>query len=161
MLNVIINEHLYDKEFVSRWCYGFDKLVPHIQKYTPKWAEPITGLPSDRINEVARLYGKAKSACILAGNAFDQVVDSNNAVRAVAILIAICGNLDRPGGNTVPMESTMPMPRPVTLHERYTQEFIDKLVGPEMPRCFQPFIEGTSSAYYRCLDSVLTGEPYD
>jgi anaerobic selenocysteine-containing dehydrogenase len=160
VLNVIINENLYDKEFVSRWCYGFDKLVPHIQKYTPEWAEQITGLRAEQIIEFARLYGKAKSACILAGNAFDQVVDSNNAVRAVGILIAICGNLDRPGGNTVPMESTMPMPNMVTPHERYTQELIDKLIGPEMPRCFQPFIEGVSSAYYRCLDSVLTGKPY-
>jgi anaerobic selenocysteine-containing dehydrogenase len=160
MLNVIINENLYDKDFVSKWCYGFDKLVPHIQKYTPEWAEPITGLPADQIREVARLYGTAKSACIFAGNAFDQTVDSNNAVRAVAILIAISGNLDRPGGNIVPTRSTMPAVKPVHLRERYTQEWVDKLVGPEIASCFQPFIEGTSSAYYRCLDSVLTGKPY-
>jgi anaerobic selenocysteine-containing dehydrogenase len=160
MLNVIINENLYDKDFVSRWCYGFDKLVPHIQKYTPEWAEPITGLPADQIREVARLYGTAKSACILAGNAFDQTVDSNNAVRAVAILIAISGNLDRPGGNTVPTGSTMPVPKSIHLRERYTQDWVDKLVGPEIASCFQPFIEGTASAYYRCLDSVLTGKPY-
>jgi anaerobic selenocysteine-containing dehydrogenase len=160
MLNVIINEHLYDTEFVSRWCYGFDKLVPHIQKYTPEWAEPITGLPAQQIREVARLYGKAKSACILAGNGFDQNVDSNNAVRAVAILIAISGNLDRPGGNIVPVGSTMPMPKPVNFRDRYTQDLVDKLVGPEMPTCFQPFMEGASSAYYRCLDSILTEKPY-
>jgi anaerobic selenocysteine-containing dehydrogenase len=160
MLNVIINERLYDKDFVSRWCYGFDKLVPHVQKYTPEWAEPITGLPADQIREVARRYGTAKSACILAGNAFDQTVDSNNAVRAVAILIAISGNFDRPGGNTVPTGSTMPMPKSVHLRERYTREWVDKLVGPEIASGFQPFIEGTSSAYYRCLDSVLTGKPY-
>jgi anaerobic selenocysteine-containing dehydrogenase len=160
MLNIMINEQLYDAEFVSRWCYGFDKLVPHIQKYTPEWAEPITGLPADQIREIARLYGTAKSACILAGNAFDQTVDSNNAVRAVAILIAISGNLDRPGGNIVSTGSTMPMPKPVHLRGRYTQEWVDKLVGPEIASCFQPFMEGTTSAYYRCIDSVLTEEPY-
>lgn len=160
MLNVIINEHLYDAEFVSRWCYGFDKLIPHIQKYTPEWAGPITGLPVSQIKEIARLYANAKSACILVGNAFDQTVNSNNAVRAVAILIAITGNFDRPGGNIVPMGFTMPVPNPVTLKERYTPEMVDKAVGPEMPVCFQPFIEGISSAYYRCLDSVITGKPY-
>jgi len=160
MLNVIINENLYDADFVSKWCYGFDKLVPHIQKYTPEWAEPITGLPASQIKEVARLYGTAKSACIHAGNAFDQTVNSNNAMRAVVILIAISGNLDRPGGNIVPAGRTMPMLKPVHLRERYTQEWVDKLVGPEFPGCFQPFIEGTSSAYYRCLDSVITEEPY-
>ncbi len=160
MLNVIINEHLYDAEFVSRWCYGFDKLVPHIQKYTPEWAEPITGLPASQIKAIARLYGTAKSACIHSGNAFDQTVDSNNAVRAIAILIAISGNLDRPGGNIVPTGSTMPLLNSVHLRERYTQEWVDKLVGPEIAGCFQPFIEGTSSAYFRCINSVLTGEPY-
>lgn len=160
MLNVVINEHLYDAAFVSRWCYGFDKLVPHIQKYTPEWAEPITGLPASQIKEIARLYGKAKAACIQAGNAFDQTVDSNNAVRAVGILIAITGHLDRPGGNIVSVGSTMPLTKPVPLRERYTQELIDKLVAPEMPPGFQPFIEGPASAYYRCLDSVLTGKPY-
>jgi anaerobic selenocysteine-containing dehydrogenase len=160
MLNVIINEDLYDAEFVSRWCYGFDKLVPHIQKYTPQWAEPVTGLPANQIKELARLYAKAKSACILAGNAFDQTVSSNNAVRAVAILIAITGNLDRPGGNTVSLEPAMPVPKPVVLKERYTQDLLNKSVNPEMPLCFQPFIEGISSAYYRCLDSVLTQKPY-
>jgi anaerobic selenocysteine-containing dehydrogenase len=160
MLNVIINEKLYDTDFVSRWCYGFDKLLHHIQKYTPKWAEPITGVPADQIRKVARLYATTKPACILPGNAFDQTTDSNNAVRAVAILIAITGNLDRPGGNVVSTGSTMPMVNSVHLRERYTKDFVDRLVGPEIASCFQPFVEGTSSAYYRCLDSVLTRKPY-
>ena len=160
MLNVIINEKLHDADFVSKWCYGFDKLVPHIQKYTPKWAEPITGLPANQIREIARLYGTTKPACIVVGNALEHAVDCSNAVRAVAILIAITGNLDRPGGNVVPTGSTMPMVKPVHLRDRNTQGFVDRLVGPEIASSFQPFIEGTSSAYYRCLDSVLTREPY-
>ncbi|MEJ2739442.1 MAG: molybdopterin-dependent oxidoreductase [Dehalococcoidia bacterium] len=160
MLNVIINEKLYDAGFVSRWCYGFDKLVSHIQKYSPEWTATITGLPVEQIIKLARLYANAKSACILAGNAFDQNVDSNNAVRAVAILIAITGNLDRPGGNIVSMGSDMPAVKSIKPVEMYTKELVDKTVGPEFPAFFQPFIEGISSAYYRCLDSVLTETPY-
>ncbi|HEY96358.1 MAG TPA: molybdopterin-dependent oxidoreductase [Dehalococcoidia bacterium] len=161
MLNVVINETLYDREFVNKWCYGFDKLVPHIQKYTPEWGETITGLSAEQIREVARLYANTKAACIYAGNAFDQAVSSNNAVRAVAILIAITGHLDRPGCNLAPtFNPNMPRVKSVHLRERYTQEIVDKLVGPEIPTCFQPFIEGTSSAYYRCLDSILTEKPY-
>ena len=37
---------------------------------------------------------------------------------------------------------------------------VEKLVGPEFPKAFQPFIEGTTSAYYRILESVLTEKPY-
>ncbi len=160
MLNVIINEHLYNHEFVDKWCFGFDKLVPHIQQYTPEWAEPVAGVPASQIREVARLYAKAGSACILAGNALDQNVDSNNAVRAIAILIAITGNLDKPGGNIIPSGSSMPPVKPVNPRDRYTRDLVDKLVGPEMPKFFQPFIEGASSAYYHCLNSVLTEKPY-
>jgi anaerobic selenocysteine-containing dehydrogenase len=160
MINVIVNEHLYDEEFVSKWCYGFDKLVPHIQKYTPEWAARITGLPAEQIKEIARLYAKAKSACILPGNAFDQNVDSNNAVRAVGILIAITGNLDRPGGNLFPSGNKMPALKSIRPMEEYTEDMVKKLVGPEMAAPFQPFTEGTASAYYRCIHSIITEEPY-
>ena len=161
MLNVVINENLYDRGFVDKWCYGFDKLVPHIQNYTPEWGETITDIPAEQIRDVARLYAKTKAACIYAGNAFDQAVSSNNAVRALAILIAITGHLDRPGCNVAPtFNPNMPRVNSVHLRERYTQEMVDKLVGPEIPICFQPFIEGTSSAYYRCLDSILSEKPY-
>ncbi len=161
MLNVAVNEKLYDEEFVDRWCYGFDRLVPHVQKYTPEWASAVCGLPVDQIVELARSYATTPAACINMGNAFDQIVDSSNAVRSVAMLMAITGHLDVPGGNIISAApSAMPTVKSVHLRERYTQEMVDKLVGPEIPLRFQPFMEGTSSAYYRCLDSVLTEKPY-
>jgi anaerobic selenocysteine-containing dehydrogenase len=161
MLHVTINEKLYDDDFVKRWCYGFDRLVPHIQKYTPEWAASITGLPAAQIVQIARLYATTRAASINIGNAFDQTTDSNNAVRSVAILMAITGHLDIPGGNIISgMNSTMPRVKSVHLRERYTQDMVDKLVGPEIPICFQPFMEGTASAYYHCLNSVLTRKPY-
>ncbi len=160
MLHVVITEERYDKDFVTKWCHGFPELKEHIRQYTPEWAAPITGIPADRIREISRLYSDAPSACILVGNAFDQTVNSNNALRAVASLIAITGNLDRPGGNVVPVPGNAPVLKPVHMREKYTQEWIDKLVGPELAPGLQPFIEGTSSAYFRCLDSVLTEKPY-
>ncbi len=46
MLNVIINEGLYDKEFVRDWTFGFDKLEEHVQDYTPEKVEEITWVPA-------------------------------------------------------------------------------------------------------------------
>jgi anaerobic selenocysteine-containing dehydrogenase len=160
MLNVVINENLYDADFVSRWTYGFDQLKAHVQKYTPQWAARVTGLPVKQIEQVARLYATTKPACIYHGNGFEHAPSCNDAIRAVAILMAISGNLDRPGGDVFSVGSTMPAPRSVHLRERYTQEWVDKLVGPEFPRSFQPGIEGTTSAYYRLFESVLTEKPY-
>jgi anaerobic selenocysteine-containing dehydrogenase len=160
MLHVIVKEKLYDEPFVSNWTYGFEKLADHIQKYSPAWAARITGLPSDQITDLARTYATIKPACIDHGNGLEHAPSSNNAVRAVAILMAITGNLDRPGGDIFFGRGGMPMPKSVHLRERYAQEWIDKLVGPEFPKPFQPWVEGTSSAYYRIFDSVLTEKPY-
>jgi anaerobic selenocysteine-containing dehydrogenase len=160
MLNVTVNENLFDADFVSQWCYGFDELKEHIQQYSPAWAEPITGIPADGIREVARLYATTKSATIDPGNGLEHATSASDAARSIAILIAITGHFDRRGGNFVPLGSTMPMPRDVHLRERYTQEWIDKLVAPEFPTPFQPYIEGTSSAYFRAFESVLTEKPY-
>lgn len=164
MLNVVVNEDLIDKEFVQTWCYGYDRLKEHIQQYPPEWAEKITGLPSQQIVEVTRLYATTKKASIDLGNGVEHAPSANDAIRAVAILIAITGHLDRPGGNLFGggnyVTGSMPMPKGITLRERYTEELIDKLVGPEFPKPFQPFLEGVSSAYYRIFESALTGKPY-
>jgi anaerobic selenocysteine-containing dehydrogenase len=160
MLHVIINEKLYEAQFVSEWTFGFDKLIQHIQKYSPDWAAPITGIPADQIKDLARTYATTKPACIDHGNGLEHAPSSNGAVRSIAIMMTITGNLDKPGGDVFYSGGGMPMPESVHLRERYTQEWVDKLLGPEFPKVFQPWMEGTSSAYYRIFDSVLTEKPY-
>jgi anaerobic selenocysteine-containing dehydrogenase len=130
-----------------------------VKQYPPAWAEKITGVPESQIIEVARLYATTKRAAIDLGNGVEHAPSSNDAIRAVAILMAITGHLDRPGTNllnTPPKKS----PKSISLNERITPEMIDKLVGPEFPKALQPFLEGTTSAYYRILESVLTEKPY-
>ncbi len=160
MLNVVVNKNLIDKEFVEKWCYGYDRLQDHVQKYTPEWAERITGVPARQIIDVATRFATTKRAGIELGNGVEHVPSSNDAIRAVAILVCITGHLDRPGGNVFGGPSKMPRPKGVHLKERYTQEWVDKLVYPEFPKVFQPALEGTSSAYYGMLESVLTEKPY-
>ena len=60
MLNVIINEKLYDKEFVDNWCYGFDELKERVQQYPVDKVSEITWIPADLIVKAARLYATAK-----------------------------------------------------------------------------------------------------
>jgi anaerobic selenocysteine-containing dehydrogenase len=160
MLHVIIREKLYDAEFVNRWTYGFEKLEAHVLKYPPEWAAPITGIPEKHITALARTYATVKPACIDHGNGLEHAPSSSNAVRAIAILMAVTGNLDRPGGDIFPGGGGMPRPKSPHLPERYTQEWVDKLVAPEFPKPFQPFFEGTSAAYYKIFESVLTEKPY-
>ena len=159
MLHVVISEDLIDHEFVKKWCYGFNRLQAHVRQYHPQWAESISGVPAGQIEAVARLYAKTPRATIDLGNGVEHAPSSNDAIRSIAILMAITGHLDRPGGNIfVPPPKAAP--QKITLKERYTQALIDELVGPEFPVAFQPFLEGPSSAYYRILESVLTEKPY-
>ena len=160
MLNVVVNENLIDEAFVSTWCYGYEELKDHIQQYTPEWAEEISGVPADQIREVARLYATTEKATIDHGNGFEHARSCNDAIRAVGILIAITGHLDRKGGNFRSNGVAMPRANSIALHARYDQEYVDNQVGPEFPTPLQPWIEGTSSAYYRVMNSVLTEDPY-
>ena len=57
MINVIINEGLFDKAFVDNWTTGFDKLKKHAQDYTPEKVAKITWIDAGAICKAARFYG--------------------------------------------------------------------------------------------------------
>ncbi|MEE9568129.1 MAG: molybdopterin-dependent oxidoreductase, partial [Candidatus Binatia bacterium] len=99
MMNVIIGEDLHDKDFVEKHTYGFDKLVPHVRKYTPEWAEEITWIPADDIRELARLFASTKGASIFQGTCTqDQTANGTQNSRAFSVLQTITGNINVPGG---------------------------------------------------------------
>jgi len=102
MLNVIINEELYDKEFVAEWCLGFDEIRQYIQEFTPQKAEEISWVPADKIIAAARLYATSKPAVLSRGVASTQLGPASKAaVQTRSILRAITGNLDVEGGNVM------------------------------------------------------------
>ncbi|MGI6033839.1 MAG: molybdopterin-dependent oxidoreductase [Coriobacteriales bacterium] len=101
MLNVIITEDLYDHDFVEKWCYGFDELAESVKDQTPEWAAEICDLDAEDIRAVARLYANAKPGCIQWGLAFDQQLSAMSLCLAACQLMAICGNVDVPGGNVL------------------------------------------------------------
>ena len=160
MLHVVTREGLIDRAFVETWCYGYDRLAEHVKQYSPAWAEKVCGVPAVQIEEMARTYATTPKAAIDFGNGLEHAPSASSAIRAVAMLMAITGHLDRPGCNVFGgPASTMPARRSVHMKERYTQEWVDKLVGPEFPRAFQPFQEGTSAAYPRIFEDVLKDKP--
>ena len=98
-LNVIIEELLYDHEFVEKHTYGFPELARHVQPYTPETVSEITWVPPDLIRKAARLYAEVKPAAIQWGNAIEHDINAFDATRSLVCLMAICGNLEVPGGN--------------------------------------------------------------
>jgi len=99
-INVIIEEKLYDKDFVERWCYGFDKLAERVKGYPPEKVEEITWIPAEKIRESARVYAENRPAAFTFGVAPDQLgLNSTRVRQCQAILTAITGNVDTPGGH--------------------------------------------------------------
>jgi anaerobic selenocysteine-containing dehydrogenase len=100
-LNVIINEGIYDKDFVKNWTFGFDDLLTHVQRYTPEKMSEITWIPAQLIREAARFYARSHPAALQWGNAIEQTKQNFDTARALVCLMAVSGNLDVPGGNVM------------------------------------------------------------
>jgi anaerobic selenocysteine-containing dehydrogenase len=99
-IRTIIEEGLYDAEFVDNWTEGFEELRRHASSYTPERTEGITWVPAERIREAARMFAQNPPAAI--GPGMGGVCQANDAFdlsRALSILSALCGNLETPGGN--------------------------------------------------------------
>ena len=155
MIKVIIEEGIYDREFVEKWTFGFEKLKAHVQSYSLTDIEKRTWIPSEAIKETARAYAKAKSACILWGNAIDHNINSVQTARCLLILMALSGNLDRPGGN---IQSGMPRvlgTAEFTLSEKF-RALQDKMIGKNFKLAsmlrFVP--------YQMAIKAILTEQPY-
>ncbi|MDP2646686.1 MAG: molybdopterin-dependent oxidoreductase [Desulfobacterales bacterium] len=101
MIQVIIGEDLIDHAFVKAHTGGFEALKTHVAGYTPDWAAGITGIRAAAICEAARTYATTRPACIQWGNALDMNRCSFQTARAVLILSALTGNIDRPGGDAL------------------------------------------------------------
>jgi anaerobic selenocysteine-containing dehydrogenase len=99
MIHTIVREELYDRDFVAKWVLGFEEIQRHVETLSPEWAEGITSIPAERIREFARLYAKTDGALICDGNGLDMHTNGVDMVRVVCMLIALTGNIDRPGGN--------------------------------------------------------------
>ena len=99
MINVIVNETLYDADFVSNWTVGFDKLKTHVQDYPPEKVAEITWVPAETIRAAARFYATTKPGSIQCGNGIDFGINNFQTARASDILRAITGNLGIPGGD--------------------------------------------------------------
>ena len=99
MLNTITSEGLYDREFVEKWTFGFDRLADHVKQYPVEEVEQITWVSAEDIKKIARIFASNKPACIVQGtNSLDQQASGFQNSRAIAILQAITGNIDVPGG---------------------------------------------------------------
>jgi anaerobic selenocysteine-containing dehydrogenase len=155
-MNVIINEDLYDKEFIEKWTVGFDGLKKLAQEYPPERVEKITWVPAVKIREAARLYASNKPAKLhMSSNSTTHHANGVQNHRAVILLAAITGNLEVAGGNRLGPYSPG-RTNDITLHERIAN--MPPGVGSmRFPIWTKRYREMQSNAI---VDQIESGQPY-
>jgi anaerobic selenocysteine-containing dehydrogenase len=155
MINVIIEENLYDREFVEKWTSGFDELKERARQYSPEKVEKITWIPQEKIIAAARLYARSKPAAIQWGVGFEQANSGVSSILAIQALWGLTGNLDVPGGNIINKPTPFhEIPPPLWGRREMPSEIKKKRIGakefPLVPMA-QPDV---------LVETMLTGKPY-
>ena len=103
LLNVIVTEELYDKQYVAGNTEGFENLRHHIQDFTPEAMAPVCGIDTETIRNVARTYANAERSIIFWGMGISQHVHGTDNARCLIALSLITGHVGRPGTGLHPL----------------------------------------------------------
>ena len=167
-LHVLIQEELFDKEFIEQYTIGFDELVKHVEDFSPEWAENITEIPAETIRMVAREMARyAPEAIIPPGRHTVWYGNDTQRMRAVYLINTLLGNFGRPGGfyfAQTPYLEKYPLP-PFPLEPAAggcsgatpTEETRNSLYRPAVDR--DKFFARTT-AVQEMIEPMITGEPY-
>ncbi|MBI3352461.1 MAG: nitrate reductase [Nitrospirae bacterium] len=101
LAHVILEERLHKEDYIASHTKGFSEFRSMVLKFSPAYAEKITGIPRDTIIRVARIYGKAKSATSIWTMGINQSTHGTDGVVAINNLALITGNIGRPGGTSL------------------------------------------------------------
>ncbi len=96
LANVLLNEDLYNKKYVSNYTEGFEEYKAIVNKYTPEYVEKITNVSAESIKQAMRMYSSAKNPMILYGMGVCQFGQAVDVVKGLAGLALMTGNYGRP-----------------------------------------------------------------
>lgn len=154
----IMENGLYDHEFVEKWCYGFEEYEKACEPYNLDWASEVTWLDKEDIIAAAK-YMSEKSTAVQWGLAIDMNLQCVTASQALCNLWCITGQIDIPGGM-------------ITVHDPYNTEV---WLPPDPREVFTPEQEKerigsnyemiTNSGMVQCqadsmIDQLVTGRPF-
>lgn len=155
MCRVIIDEGLYDRDFVARYCEGFDGFRDHLHEkgYTPEWAEPICGIKAETITRLAREFATTKPAMSAIFKGSGYYTNGADAARACYILDALCGEVDKPGN--LNLKDWAPLAAPVNIPEEAKTKPSKPPLHIAMGYPLAPDLPNS-----RLPDAVIDGKPY-
>ncbi|MCH8238923.1 MAG: formate dehydrogenase subunit alpha [Proteobacteria bacterium] len=103
MLHTIIEEKLYDVQYVQANTEGFEALKENIKKFPPEKMAEVCGVAAETIREVARVYATSHRSIIFWGMGISQHVHGTDNARCLIALALITGQVGRPGTGLHPL----------------------------------------------------------
>ncbi len=155
MCHSVISNRLYDSDFTSSYCNGFDGFRDHLYEngYSPEWAESICGINKETIERLAREFATTKPAMSAIFKGSGYYTNGADAGRACYALNAICGEVDKPGN--LHLKDWAPLGLPVIIPDEAkrapTKDPLHAAMGyplaPDLPNSRLP-------------EAVINGNPY-
>ncbi len=157
MLNYIIEEELYDKEFVANHVHGWPEFVERTKKYPVEKVSQITWIPEDTIRQAARMFAEAETAGIQWGVAIEQQINCADNNRTLMALMGITGNIDKKGGQVLFETAKNRNASEFGAHKLLPEEQKAKRLGGERFRLAGNF----SIINPKCVwDAIIEEKPY-
>ena len=157
ILNVIVNEELYDKDFVENYVYGWEPFVERVNKYPLNKVEEITWVSKKDIQQAAHLFATTKPAAVQWGVAIEQQINCADNNRVLMALMGITGNIDVPGGQVLFKTPNIRNVGQFSAHKKLPKEQAEKRLGGERFRLAGKF----AIINPKCVwDAILEEKPY-
>ena len=114
MVYTIMEEGLHDTAFLDKWTnYSSADLKKYLEGMTPEWAEDISGVDAAKIKRIAIEFAQNQPGFARAYNGISSHTNGTYNARCVALLNAVVGNIDKPGGFCLMKSTKFSKPEPV------------------------------------------------
>ena len=156
-LNVIIDEKLYDEDFIRHYVHGWEEFKERVKEYPLERVEEITWVKAELIREAAKMYATIKPAAIHWGVPTEQTNNCTDCTRLMIGLMAITGNLDVPGGNAFFVPPPTTSVSRFSRHKDLSPEQRKKRLGGDQYKLASRVALITPKVAW---EAILTGKPY-
>ena len=157
LASVIIDEGLYDADFIAGWTTGFEEYRSlALSHYYPERAAYFTGIAAETIREIAREFATSRPAIAWRGRGATSRPHGAYAAYAIFCLNALVGSIDTPGGVTY-QENPPYRPMPAVVEDTVSRR---GKAQPALDRRHSGEFPAARVVSNQAADSLLAGSPY-
>ncbi|MEL7415816.1 MAG: molybdopterin-dependent oxidoreductase, partial [Pseudomonadota bacterium] len=103
IMNVIVEEKLYDRQYIEGFTEGFFEFREHIRAFPPERMSELCGIDAETLRTVARTFARSTAGMIFWGMGVSQHIHGTDNARCLISLALLCGHVGRPGTGLHPL----------------------------------------------------------